>query len=138
MTQLIEHSLTVHYSLLTEIKITMNHKNLDVWKMSMSLVEVVYALTADFPDTERYGLISQMRRSAVSIPSNIAEGTARKSDKELIQFIYIALGSVAELETQYLIAVRLNFCKESQNAEQLINETRKLLIGFRNYIKSKE
>ncbi len=115
----------------------MNHKKLDVWKMSMSLVEDVYALTIDFPDTERYGLISQMRRSAVSIPSNIAEGTARKSDKELIQFIYISIGSLAELETQYLIAVRLNYCNESVNFEKSISETRKLLIGFRNYLKNK-
>lgn len=116
----------------------MNHKNLDVWKRSMSLVEAIYALTNDFPDSERFGLISQMRRSAVSIPSNIAEGTARKSDKELLQFIYIALGSVSELETQYLIALRLNFCKESQAVEELIKETRKLLIGFRNYVSGKK
>ena len=83
----------------------MNHKDLDVWKKSMDLVEAVYALTKSFPDDERFGLTNQIQRAAVSVPSNIAEGSARKSDKELIQFIYIALGSLSEIETQYLIAL---------------------------------
>ena len=75
----------------------MNHKDLDVWKESMNLAREVYLLTQTFPKEERYGITSQIRRSAVSIPSNIAEGAARSSDKEYIQFLYISLGSLAEL-----------------------------------------
>jgi four helix bundle protein len=77
----------------------MDHKDLDVWKRSMDLVVKVYQITKLFPDTEKYGLSSQMRRAAVSIPSNIAEGAARKGDKEFIQFLYISIGSLSELET---------------------------------------
>jgi four helix bundle protein len=78
----------------------MNHKDLDVWKKSMNLVVLIYDITSKFPSDERFGLTSQMRRAAVSIPSNIAEGAARKGDKEFIQFLMIALGSLSELETQ--------------------------------------
>lgn len=116
----------------------MNHKDLDVWKFSMDLVELVYQETAKFPKEEQYGLVSQMRRAAVSIPSNIAEGSGRKGDKELIQFIAISLGSIAELETQYLIAVRLQFIKGNDTLEELLVKVRKLLIGYRNYLKRKE
>jgi len=70
----------------------MDHKDLDVWKKGMELVECVYSFSRDFPDSEKFGLTSQIRRSAVSIPSNIAEGAARKSDKELLQFLSIATG----------------------------------------------
>lgn len=112
----------------------MNHKDLDVWKCSMDLVALVYQNTAQLPKEERYGLTSQMRRAAVSIPSNIAEGSARKGDKELIQFITIALGSVAELETQYLIAIRLKLIEENNNLEDLIIKVRQLLLGYRNYL----
>ena len=85
----------------------MNHKDLEVWIKSMDLVEDVYALSKFFPNDEKFGLTNQIRRASVSVPSNISEGAARKSDKEFIQFLYIALGSLSELETQYLIAVRL-------------------------------
>lgn len=103
----------------------------------MDLVETVYSISANFPKEERYGLASQMRRAAVSIPSNIAEGTARKSNKELLQFISIAMGSVAELETQYLIAIRLGYDNEENKMMTLIIDVKKLLLGFRNYIKGK-
>jgi four helix bundle protein len=103
----------------------------------MDLVELVYQETAKFPKEERYGLISQMRRSAVSIPCNIAEGSGRKGDKELIQFIAIALGSIAELETQYMIAVRLKFIEENYRLRDLIIKVRQLLLGYRNYLKEK-
>ncbi len=116
----------------------MNHKDLDVWKKSMDLVEVIYKLTQQFPDAEKFGLISQMRRAAVSIPSNLAEGVARKGDKELIHFLHIALGSLLELDTQYLIAVRLNFTEKNDSIENLLTEVKKLLLGFRNYIDSKK
>ncbi|WP_247649195.1 four helix bundle protein [Lutibacter sp. B1] len=78
-----------------------------------------------------------MRRAVVSISSNIAEGAGRKGDKELIQFLHIALGSLAELETQYLIAVRLKFVVENNSVEVLINDVKKLLLGFRNYLMNK-
>ncbi|WP_413999269.1 four helix bundle protein [Flavobacterium sp. W1B] len=90
----------------------MDHKDLDVWKKSMDLVESIYKLTQKFPEVEKFGLTSQMRRAAVSIPSNIAEGAALKGNKELLQFLYIAIGSISELETQYLIAIRLDFVEK--------------------------
>ncbi len=93
----------------------MNHKDLDVWKKSMDLVESIYSLTSQFPSDERFGLVSQMSRAAVSIPSNIAEGSARKGDKELIQFLMIAIGSLSELETQYLLSVRLRVVDKNEN-----------------------
>jgi len=75
---------------------------LDVWKKGLDIVDVVYALTKDFPDQERYGLVVQMCKSAVSVPSNIAEGFMRQYTKEYIQFLYVSLGSCAELETQLI------------------------------------
>lgn len=115
----------------------MDHKQLDVWKKSMNLVVQVYQITRLFPDSEKFGLTSQMRRSAVSIPSNVAEGAARKGDKELLQFLYIAIGSLAELETQYLIAVRLEFIEIDAIFEEKLIEVKKLLLGFKNYINRK-
>ncbi len=112
----------------------MDHKELDVWKKSMDLVASIYKLTALFPDSEKYGLTSQIRRVAVSVPSNIAEGAARKENKELLQFLYIAIGSLSELETQYLIAVRLAFIKKEDTLEKQRIEVKKLLLGFKNYI----
>jgi four helix bundle protein len=115
----------------------MNHKNLEVWKKSMDLVLQVYQITNLFPDTEKFGLTSQMRRAAVSIPSNIAEGAARKSDKEFIQFLYIALGSLAEVETQYLIAIRLQYLNDDLKVDNSINEVKSLIIGMKNYLLKK-
>ena len=115
----------------------MDHKDLEVWKKSMDLVVRLYQITKLFPDSEKYGLTSQMRRAAVSIPSNIAEGAARKGNKELLQFLYIAIGSLSELETQYLIAVRLEFVTKEDAFEQQLIEVIKLLIGFKNYINKK-
>jgi four helix bundle protein len=86
-----------------------NHKDLKVWKKSVDLVDNIYRITESFPNKEIYGLTNQLRRSAVSIPSNIAEGAARGSKKEFIQFLYIALGSLAEVETQMIIASRLGY-----------------------------
>lgn len=115
----------------------MNHKDLDVWKKSMDLVEIFYKLTSAFPEEEKFGLINQMRRAVVSIPSNVAEGGARKSDKEFIQFLHVALGSLAELETQYLIAVRLKYIIENKEIENKINEVKRMLLGMRNYLHKK-
>ncbi|CAM4154329.1 four helix bundle protein [Gillisia hiemivivida] len=115
----------------------MNHKDLDVWKKGMDLVEEVYKLTANFPSNEMYGLSNQLRRAAVSIPSNIAEGSSRKGDKELLYFINVAIGSIAEIETQMLIAARLKYVDEHNEIFDKITEVRKLLLGFRNYINKK-
>jgi len=87
----------------------MNHKDLEVWKESMLLAKEAYLLTKSFPKEELYGITSQIRRASVSVPSNIAEGAARSSDKEFIQFLYISLGSLSELETQLLLSRDLEF-----------------------------
>lgn len=116
----------------------MNHKDLDVWKKGMDLVVEVYKLTADFPSNEMYGLSNQLRRAAVSIPSNIAEGVSRKGDKELLYFINVAIGSIAEIETQMLIAARLKYVDGHNEIFNKTTEVRKLLLGFRNYINKKE
>ena len=105
------------------------HKDLDVWKKSMDLVEEVYRLTKGFPDSEKYGLINQARRCAVSIPSNIAEGAGRNSKKEFKQFLYISLGSISELETQLIISTELNYQKDNSLLDEL-NEIRKMLFGL--------
>ena len=85
------------------------HKRMDIWLLSMGLVEDIYGLTQSFPHEERFGLVSQMRRCAVSIPSNIAEGAARNSDKDFIRFLVIARGSLMELDTQLIISRRLGY-----------------------------
>lgn len=115
----------------------MDHKELDVWKKGMDLVEEIYIWTKSLPDEEKFGLTAQMRRAAVSIPSNIAEGSARKGDKELNQFLNIAIGSISELETQYLIAIRLGMAIENKKLEHLLIDVKKLLLGYRNYILKK-
>ena len=86
-----------------------SHKNLEVWTQSMEFVKDIYVLTGPFPEAERYGLISQMRRAAVSIPANIAEGAARKTRKEYIQFLYVSRGSLSELDTLLNISEKLGF-----------------------------
>jgi len=85
------------------------HRNLDIWREGIDLVTKIYKITRDFPKEEMYGLSSQMRRAAISFPSNIAEGAARNSKAEYIRFIYIALGSLSELETQVIIAKNLGY-----------------------------
>jgi four helix bundle protein len=88
-----------------------NYKDLKIWNRSIELVKDIYDITSLFPKDENYGLTSQIRRSAISIPSNIAEGFTRYYKKEFRQFLYIALGSCAELETQLVIAYKLNYLK---------------------------
>ena len=87
----------------------MNHKDLDIWKESIELTKKIYLITKNFPKEEIYGLTSQIRRSCISIPSNIAEGSARNHDKEFIQFLYISLGSLAELDTQLIISKEIGY-----------------------------
>lgn len=96
-----------------------SHKDLIVWKKSMVLVKRVYEVTRFFPREELIGITSQMRRAAVSIPSNIAEGYGRLSDKETSRFLGISLGSASELETQLLLSVELGFASEMELNEQL-------------------
>ena len=114
----------------------MNHKEMDVWKRSMDLAEAIYTITRAFPKEEVYGLTSQIRRAAVSIPSNIAEGAARKSNKEFLQFLSISLGSLSEVETQSQLAIRLGFISEDADLNNLIVTVRKLLLGTRNYVRN--
>ena len=107
---------------------TSGHKDLNVWKKSMQFVMEIYSLTSHFPKEEIYGLTSQIRRAAVSIPSNISEGAARQTQKEFCQFLYIAMGSLAELETQLIIAQNLEYIETFDN--QPIDEIRKMLNGL--------
>ncbi|MBI5098175.1 MAG: four helix bundle protein [Nitrospirae bacterium] len=113
------------------------HKDLEVWKKAMKLTESLYKITSHFPKEEQYGLISQIRRAAVSIPSNIAEGAARNSNKEFIQYLYISLGSLSELETQLLLAQRLNFLNDSNQLED-IDSVRKMTVGLIHHLKRRK
>jgi four helix bundle protein len=106
------------------------HEKLEAWKFAMQLVKAIYELTAEFPGEERYGLSQQMRRAAVSIPSNIAEGAGRNSPKEFLNFIGISRGSLAELETQLQLAVMLGFAAPDHQAFELASSTGKLLTGL--------
>ncbi len=108
----------------------MTHKDLEVWKVSRQYVLDIYKMTSLFPQDEMYGLTSQIRRSAISIPSNIAEGCGRRSNKELIQFLYIAIGSLSELETQLLIASDLDFCNMEDCNFDILISIRKMLFGL--------
>ena len=116
-----------------------DHKDLEVWKESIELVKLIYTITEEFPKSELYGLTSQLRRSAISVPSNIAEGCARNSDKELIQFLYISLASLAELETQIVIAKELSYLNNLDNIdiENKITSVKKMLLGLIKYLKNK-
>lgn len=113
------------------------HKDLDIWQRGTGLVEQIYKTTANFPKQELYGLTSQIRRAAVSYPSNIAEGAARSSKKEFVQFLYVSLGSLSEVETQLIIAEKLKFL----NANKLLGEVealRRMTLNFIKYLKSKK
>lgn len=109
-----------------------NYKELKVWQKAMDLVENIYVATATFPETEKYGLTNQIRRSAVSVPSNIAEGAGRNGNREFNQFIGIAAGSICELETQLLISKRLKYVNENNVLELIenINEIQKMLSSL--------
>lgn len=114
----------------------MNHKNLDVWIESMKLVRLGYEFTKDLPKEELYGLASQIKRSVISIPSNIAEGAARKSNKEFIQFLNIARGSLSELETQIILSQEL-FNVKGDKIIGIIDIVGRLINGLINYLSSK-
>ena len=112
-------------------------RDLDVWQNAMKLAESVYLITGKFPNEEKFGLISQMRRCAVSVPSNIAEGFMRKNTKEYIQFLHIALGSLGELDTQLELSKRLKFCSDTDTSDLPLELTRKQLYGLLKALKNK-
>ena len=115
------------------------HKDLDVWKRSLEFVMDIYKISRNFPKEEMYGITSQIRRSAVSIPSNISEGAARSSDKEFAHFISISLGSIAETETQLIITRNLGYISEVDfnQLEIKLTEIRKLALGLKKFINEK-
>lgn len=119
-----------------KINTVKTHHDLNVWKKAISLVTLIYKYTADFPKEEIYGLISQIRRCAVSIPSNIAEGSTRTTKKDYSYFLAIALGSIAELETQLIISKNLNYLSKTV-LNELIDELisiRRMTLGLRKSI----
>ena len=109
-----------------------SYRDLKVWQLGIELTIAVYHLTKVFPVEEKYGLTSQMCRAAVSIPSNIAEGHGRKSNNELIRFLGIAKGSLAELETQLIIAEKLGYCNSSKTRKllDLTEQESRMLSGL--------
>ena len=114
------------------------YKELIVWQKAILLVNEVYKFTKTFPEDEKFGLVSQMRRSSVSIPSNIAEGWGRMSKKNYIQFLRTARGSLFELETQIIISVDLNFNSNNEKIESLIVEISKMLNALIRSLNEKE
>lgn len=114
----------------------MNIQDLQIWQKSVDLVERIYKITAQFPNEEKFGLVAQMRRSAISIPSNISEGYGRKSSGEFLQFLGIARGSLCELETQIIIAKKIKFLKDNENLLNMISEIHKMIHSFSEKIKS--
>ncbi len=113
------------------------HIDLDVWKKSMDFVENIYKISSTFPKEEMYGLTSQIRRAAVSVPSNIAEGASRQGSKEFVQFLYISLGSLSEVETQTMLAKRLNFVSNIDIILKEIITIKKMLNGLITHMKSR-
>lgn len=113
-----------------ELRVGKPHEKLEAWRISMELAKAVYDLTSCFPAEERYGLSQQMRRAAVSIPSNIAEGSGRNHTKEYLQFIGISRGSLAELETQLKLSVMLGFVSAEHPAIALADSVGRLLTGL--------
>ncbi|EZH72824.1 30S ribosomal protein S23 [Aquimarina atlantica] len=116
----------------------MEYTELKVWKETRKLVNNLYDITKKFPKDETYGLTSQMRRSAISIPSNIAEGCGRRTSSDSIHFFHISRGSLYELETQLYLALDQNYIevKEHKNLIEQIISCKKLLNGFINYYKT--
>jgi four helix bundle protein len=111
------------------------HKDLDIWKRGIELVTEVYKLTQNFPREETYGLSSQMQRAAVSYPSNIAEGAARNSKADYNRFVYIALGSLSELETQVIISKNLAYTSDIEKLLTEIEILRKMTLNFIKHLK---
>src|SRR6266571_633623 len=115
---------------------TRSYKDLIVWQKGIQLARLMYGLTQGFPSEEKFGIVAQMRRAAVSIPSDIAEGQARHTPGEFIQFISHAEGSVAELDTQLILSIELKLCSNpgAGPAFELIGELRKMLNALRRKV----
>ena len=109
-----------------------SYRDLEVWQLAMALAKQIYTITAAFPSDERFGLVNQMRRAAVSIPSNIAEGHARASTADFQRFLLIAMGSTAELETQLLLSCDLGFLNidQQQHSMEQLEQIGKMLRGL--------
>lgn len=115
-----------------------SHKDLDVWRAGIDLARDIYALTRSYPKEEQYGIVSQMRRSAVSISSNLAEGAARQSKKEFVQFLYVAVGSANELDTQIEISRAVGFgnAKTLSDTQDRLTRVIMLLRGLIRSLKT--
>lgn len=115
-----------------------SHKDLEVWKRSVDLVTLIYDVTSRYPKDENYGITNQIRRAAISIPSNLSEGAARNHSKEFIQFLHICLGSISELETQIIISENLKFLSkvDSTRIQNELTELRRMFLGLIRNIKS--
>lgn len=115
------------------------HEKLDLWKKSVDLSVAIYKITEQFPREERFGLVSQIRRASVSIAANVAEGAARRTSKEFLNFLSIAQGSASELETELLIARRLEFLSTEDFATLVdqIDEIGRMITGLSNYLRTK-
>ena len=124
---------------MTESTKAKHYKDLQIWQKGILLAQAVYKLTEKFPAEERYGLIAQMRRSAVSIPSNIAEGQARQGTKEFLQFLSHANGSLAELETQLVLSEKLGLCDPKTLSEVLrnVDELQRMIRAMRRSLASR-
>jgi len=117
-----------------------NFKELNCWKEAKDFSVIVYKITSKIPSSEIYGITSQIKRAAVSIPSNIAEGAGRNTNKDFSRFIAIALGSAFELETQFIIASELNFI-ETKDIEELnlrLNKIQKMLVNFQKHLNNEK
>jgi four helix bundle protein len=117
-----------------------NFKELKVWQKAMDLTELVYKISSNFPKEEKFGLTAQVQRCSVSIPSNIAEGCGRNSDKDLQRFLTISIGSAFELETQMILANRFKYINQDlfNNFTNYISEVQKMIYGFNLSIENKQ
>jgi len=113
-----------------------DYERLDVWKAAHALAVAIYRATSTFPADERYGLVSQMRRSAASIPMNIAEGSGRSTDLDYARFVANAIGSASELEYQLLLAADLDYCpgEFAQSHRRQVANIRRMLTALRRYL----
>ena len=118
----------------TSQQLIRDYKDLHVWQKGMQLAKEIYLLTSKFPSEEKFGLVSQLRRAAVSIPSNIAEGQARNTTGEFVQFISHAQGSAAEVDTQLLLSIELGYCvsNDLETAFRLLTDVQKMLKRLRH------
>jgi len=115
-----------------------NFKNLHIWKKAMNLTMDIYSISSQFPKEELFTLTAQMRRASISIPSNIAEGCGRGTDKQLAYFLEVAIGSICELETQIYLSYRLEYIAKERLNEMVekMSELRKMIFGFKNNLKN--